>query len=117
VPGDPKWRGPEGSSLQFQVYVRAPRVLKVIMHEDEFGTRWTQYHKELRLTPNEGWQTLTLSANEFRTDKGGRLESWRTVNMLELDSQGGPGAEPVFRMFRWVESPVDFFPVFRSFRG
>jgi dienelactone hydrolase len=103
--GDPKWRGPDGSSLQFEVYVRAPRVLKVIMHEDEFGTRWTQYHKELRLTPTEGWQTLTLATDEFLTDKGERLKSWRAVDMLELESQGGPGAEPVFRTFRWVEPP------------
>ena len=104
--GDPKWRGPNGSSLQFEVYVRAPRVLKVVMHEDEFGARWTQYHKELQLTPAEAWQTLTLSADEFLTDKGERLKSWRAVDMLELESQGGPGAEPVFRMFRWVEPPL-----------
>ena len=76
------------------------------MHEDEFGTRWTQYHKDLRLAPKEGWQTLTLAADEFRTEKGDRLESWRVVNMLELDSQGGPGAEPVFRIFRWANSPL-----------
>ena len=105
--GDPKWRGPDGSSLRFEVYVRAPRALKVVMHEDEFGTRWTQYRKELHLTPTGGWQTLTLRADEFLTDKGERLKSWRAVDMLELDSQGGAGAEPVFRMFRWVESPPE----------
>ena len=76
-------------------------------HEDEFGTRWTQYHKELRLAPTEGWQTLTLATDEFLTDKGERLKSWRAVDMLELDSQRGAGAEPVFRMFRWVESPTE----------
>jgi hypothetical protein len=104
--GDPRWRGPDGSSLQFEVYVRGPRVLKVGMHEDEFGSRWTQYRKELRLTPMESWQTLTVSADEFLTDTGERLKSWRGVDMLELESQGGPGAEPVFRMFRWVESAL-----------
>jgi dienelactone hydrolase len=103
--GDPKWRGPDGASLQFEVYVRAPRVLTVVVHEDEFGTRWTQFRKELRLTPAETWQTLTLSANEFLTDKGEPLKTWRDVDMLELRSQGGPGSEPVFRAFRWVEKP------------
>jgi hypothetical protein len=58
------------------------------------------------LAPREGWQTLTLSVDEFHTDKGERLKSWRAVDMLELDSQGGPGAEPVFRMFRWAKSPL-----------
>ena len=100
--GDPKWRGPDGASLQFEVFVRAPRVLTVVMHEDEFGTRWTQYRKELRLTPAETWQTVTLSADEFRTEKGEPLKNWRAVDMLELESQGGPGPEPVFRAFRWV---------------
>ena len=75
--GDPKWRGSDGASLQFEVYVRALRVLTVVMHEDEFGTRWTQFRKELRLKPAETWQTLTLSANEFLTDKGEPLKTWQ----------------------------------------
>jgi hypothetical protein len=104
--GDPKWRGPAGASLQLEVYVRAPRVLTVIMHEDEFGPRWTQFHKERPLKPAESWQTLTLSANEFLNDKGEPLKNWSAVDMLELRSQGGPGLEPVFRAFRWVERPL-----------
>lgn len=103
--GDPKWTGPDRSSLRFEVYVRAPRVLTVVMHEDEFSTRWTQYRKEVRLTPTESWQPLTLSANDFHNDKDQPLKNWRAVDMLELRSQGGPGPEPVFRAFRWVESP------------
>jgi hypothetical protein len=75
------------------------------MHEDEFGTMWKQFRKELRLTPAETWQTVTLSADEFRTEKDDSLKNWRAVDMLELRSQGGTGAEPVFRAFRWVEKP------------
>jgi hypothetical protein len=104
--GDPKWRGPDGSALQFQVYVRAPRVLRVIMHKDEFAAGWTQYVNELHLSAAEGWQKFTLPADEFVAAKGVRLTNWRTVNMLELESQGGAGAEPVFRMFRWVDPPA-----------
>ncbi len=88
--GDPKWRGPDGSSLQFEVYVRSARSLTVVMHEDEFGTRWRQYRKELRMTPAEGWQTLSFTADEFLNDKGDPLKNWRSIDMLELRSQGGP---------------------------
>ena len=77
----------------------------VVMHEDEFGTSWTQYRKELQLAPAETWQTMTLSANEFVTDKGEPLKTWRAVDMLELRSGGGSGSEPLFRKFHWVESP------------
>ena len=103
--GDPKWRGPNGASLHFEIYVRTPHVLTVVMHEDEFATRWTQFRKTLRLEPAETWQTLTFSANDFLADKGEPLKNWQAVTMLELRSQGGPGSEPVFRAFRWVERP------------
>ena len=102
--GDPKWRGPVGASLQFRVHVRAARTVRVVMHEREFAPGWTQYAKELRLTPEEGWQTVTLTAGDFTTDKGERLRGWRGVKMLELDSKGGPGEEPIFGEFRWVRS-------------
>lgn len=99
--GDPRWRGPVGASLQFRVYVRAARTVRVVMHEREFAPGWTQYAKELRLTPGDGWQTVTLTAGEFTTDKGERLTGWGGVKMLELDSKGGPGEEPIFGGFRW----------------
>ena len=54
-----------------------------------------QYHKELRLTPTEGWQTLTLATDEFLTDQDERLKSWRVVDMLELEPQDGAGLSKV----------------------
>ena len=78
-------------------------MLRVIMHEDEFATGWTRFISESRLAPADGWQTLTLSASQFVTDKGVKLKDWHAIDMLELESQGGPGPEPVFRMFRWVD--------------
>jgi hypothetical protein len=71
------------------------------MHEKEFAPGWTQYAKELRLTPGEGWQAVNLKAGDFTTDKGERLKGWHGVDMLELDSKGGPGEEPIFGEFRW----------------
>ena len=49
--GDPKWRGPEGAKLQFQVHASASRTLRVVMHEKEFAIGWTQYAAEVALEP------------------------------------------------------------------
>jgi dienelactone hydrolase len=100
--GDPKWRGPDGSALQFRVFVRAARTVRVVMHENEFASGWTQYAKELRLMPGDGWQTINLAAGDLMTDKGNRLAGWAGVEMLELDTKGGTGEEPIFGEFRWV---------------
>jgi hypothetical protein len=100
--GDPKWRGPEGVKLQFEVYVRAPRTLRVVMHEREFAIGWTQYAAEVALEPGEGWRTITLPADAFSTEKGERLKGWGDVRQLELKATGGAGEEPIYGAFRWV---------------
>jgi dienelactone hydrolase len=104
--GDPKWRGTNGSAFQFEVAATTARVVRVIMHEHEFAAGWRQYVKTLSLSPAAGWQTFTLVAGDFVTEGGAKLQNWDDVNMLEFDSQGGAGAEPVFRMVRWALPPV-----------
>ncbi len=100
--GDPKWRGPENAKLQFQVHVRAPKALRVVMHEKEFAIGWTQYAAEVALVPGEGWRTIALPAGAFSTEKGVHLKGWGDVQQLELKTAGGPGEEPLFSAFRWV---------------
>jgi hypothetical protein len=102
--GDPRWRGPQGALVQFRVFVRAARTVRVVLHEKEFAPGWTQYAKELRLMPREGWQTVKLTAGDFTTEKGERLSGWRGVDMLELDSKGGTGQEPIYGQLRWVQA-------------
>jgi dienelactone hydrolase len=100
--GDPKWRGPEDAKLQFQVHVRAPRKMRVVMHEKEFAIGWTQYAAEVALEPGEGWRTITLPADAFSTDKGVHLKGWGDVQQLELKTAGGAGDEPLYAAFRWM---------------
>jgi dienelactone hydrolase len=101
--GDPKWRGPkEDSKLQFRVHVRAPKMLRIVMHEKEFAIGWTQYVAEVVLEPAEGWRTITLPAGAFSTDKGVHLKGWGDVKQLELKTASGPGDEPIYGAFRWV---------------
>lgn len=100
--GDPRWRGPEGTQLQFQVHVRSPRMLRVVVHEREFAIGWAQYAAEVVLEPGEGWQTITLPASAFSTDQGEHLNGWAKVQQLELKTTGGAGDEPIYTKFRWV---------------
>jgi dienelactone hydrolase len=100
--GDPKWRGPKEAQLELEVHVRAPRTLRVVMHEHEFATGWTQYAAEVALEPGKGWKTITLPAEAFSTDKGEHLKGWDSVQQLELKTQGGAGEEPIYGAFRWV---------------
>jgi dienelactone hydrolase len=100
--GDPKWRGPEDAKLQFQVHVRSPKTLRIVMHEKEFSVGWTQYAAEVTLEPGEDWRPITLSADAFTTDKGDHLKGWGAVQQLELKTAGGAGDEPIYGAFRWV---------------
>ena len=93
---------PSDAKLQFQVHVRAPRTLRVVMHEKEFAIGWTQYAAEVALEPVEGWKTITLPADAFSTDKGEHLKGWGDVQQLELKTAGGAGEEPIYGAFRWV---------------
>ena len=100
--GDPRWRGPKGTSLKVRMHLSAARTVRLVLHEKEFTLGWTQYARDLRLTPADGWQTVALTAGDFTTDKGEKLTGWSEVKMLELNSKGGPGAEPIFGEFRWI---------------
>ncbi len=100
--GDPKWRGPQDAKLQFQVHVRAKRILRVVMHEKELAIGWTQYAAEVALEPGTAWKTIALPADAFSTDKGEHLKGWGNVQQLELKTVGGMGEEPIYGSFRWV---------------
>jgi hypothetical protein len=102
--GDAKWRGPKNAKLQFQVHARARKTLRVVMHENEFATGWTQYAAEVALEPAKDWTTLTLPADAFSTEKGEHMKGWSNVQQLELKTRGGDGAEPIYGAFRWVPS-------------
>jgi dienelactone hydrolase len=102
--GDPKWRGPDGAQFQFQVNVRTPRKLSVRMIENEHTKGSTTFTAALTLKPADGWQTITLSAKDFKSDKKGvMLANWRAVQMLELEASHDPGLGPIYTNFRWVK--------------
>jgi dienelactone hydrolase len=101
--GDPKWRGPDGARLQFQVFVRASRKLEVNLFEKEFARGSKTYIAVVPLKPTEGWQTITLAAEDFKTGRGEALANWRQLQMLEFDAGRDAGPGPIFTDIRWVQ--------------
>lgn len=99
--GDPKWRGPAGSSLEFQVLSSKPNTLKVAVVENEFIPGMKTYAATATLKGSPDWQTFVLSPDQFKTDAGEPLSSWDVVCNLEITSDTWEGPPPVLSMFRW----------------
>ncbi|HZL87325.1 MAG TPA: prolyl oligopeptidase family serine peptidase, partial [Pirellulaceae bacterium] len=99
--GDPKWRGPEKGSLQFEVLTPAAKELHVSMYEREFAPGMRKFTKTISLQPAAEWQTIRVQAAELSDEKGEPLTGFRTINMLELKTTPSAGAEPVYTAFRW----------------
>lgn len=100
--GDPKWRGASHFCLQFRVFLRTLRIVRVTVHENEETPEWKQYQKEYWLAPSPVWQTFMISPSMLVTEKGQQLGNWDKVRSLELSSLSGSGEEPIFTDFRWV---------------
>jgi hypothetical protein len=80
--------------------VRCP-VLFLDATNDQHGKMdWA--FKTLTLVPaNVRWAFTPRHRHHIAAEHGINLPLW--MDALELEPQGGAGAEPVFRTFRWVE--------------
>ena len=101
--GDPKWRGPDGAQLQFQVYVRAARKVSINLFEKESAKGSKTYVASLSLKPGDGWQTVTLSAKDFKTVKGEAPTNWRKIQTLDIEAEHQAGPSVIYSGFRWVK--------------
>ena len=100
--GDPKWRGPTGATLQFDVFAREGKTQKLSLHEKEFVIGHTEYTTERPLTAGR-WATFSFSPGDFKTKDGKVLKGWDQINMLELKPSGANSPlEAVYTDFRWV---------------
>jgi dienelactone hydrolase len=88
-PKDPKWRGPEGAKLVFDVRCPQDNVLKVTVVLNDWGVfpgkGWSEHFTAL--TPIKGsaeWQTISLSLDDMISDKKSKLTSWETVTQLSF---------------------------------
>jgi hypothetical protein len=122
-PGDPKWRGPAGASLQLRLRSAQPNTMLVLVTENEFRRPRTAraYAATIRLKGGD-WETVRVAAQDFRElDGEAKLLRWDDVNLLSLQAQHvirGPsrtpadqriigdrwqGPMPEFRRIEWVK--------------
>ncbi len=123
---DPKWQGPNGAQLAFEILSTADNTLVVSLRNDGSDSDESafagEYFCEKKLAASEDWQTVTLDLGDFlpaRKDLA-PLRVWRFVTELSLGSDGesaykngvrvdlgdkewkGPRE---FRNLRWTPSP------------
>ena len=99
--GDPKWRGPKGATLAFDIATSKDQALVVAVHEPHH-----EYRKVVGLKGRPGWQTVAVSAGELRESrKGLPLKNWDSVTTLELtrpDRSPWADAKICFTNVRWL---------------
>jgi len=101
-PGDPKWRAPAGAALSFDVATTTGEEFTVTMNEDYRWPGEAVYQARVVLRGQPGWQTVTLTAADFKERKqGGTLAGFQRCEILQL---GGAWKDKkiVFTNFRWV---------------
>jgi hypothetical protein len=97
--GDPKWRYPQDAELEISVFVSSPRNLKILLHEDESHPFAEKRELSFAMKPEPGWQSIRIP-NAKVIDRIVRTPL--KVRMIEIDSQGGPGNEPIIGTMRWI---------------
>lgn len=122
---DPKWRGPEGASLVFDVRCPTDNVLRVTVVSNGWGAfpgkPWgIAYEARKPITGSPDWQTVTVALDDLIATKkekevGSRLPSWDTATELSFgwaptylqDGQEEPFGEKNSQRNGWRE-PREF---------
>jgi hypothetical protein len=101
-PGDPKWRGPDGAALRLLVTARADCELAVRVVENDMAQGMATYEHKLKLNRSNSLQAVTLAMREFSPLRGEPLVSWRTIQLLEIETLTGRGGELGLIKAEWV---------------
>ncbi len=100
--GDPKWRGPDGAKLQFQIYSTTVRDLKLAVYENEMASDAKKFSAIQKLTKAAGWQTVVFELKDFKTDDDEILTAWKKVKLLEIVTSDSSNPQPIYAAFQWV---------------
>jgi hypothetical protein len=116
-----KWRAPAHARLALEV--RAVQSNRLVIGID-------QYAAETQLNGGAKWQSIVLSAQDFRNATGESLPGWRGIKELRLGPQetlkpkrgatnkpvtlGGAwqGTKPEFRNLCWIPGKAKHYPTF-----
>lgn len=108
---DEQWKAPPGSTLAIDVLSEQPN--RLIVGLDAFGA-------EINLAGGTAWQTINLTANDFKDASGGAMPDWSKIRELRLAATDRlvsrkdgkeqisllgatwKGPDPKFRNLHWV---------------
>lgn len=93
---DPKWRGPDGATLQFEIQCQSSSQLVLTFNTNAWGAMLpgkpaVDYTVVKQLPAHPDWQTVTVSLNELTaTDPKitAPLTNWQTVTEFTLSPSG-----------------------------
>jgi hypothetical protein len=95
----------EGGARYHEFYfvlAERPTVLVVKLVENEFSPGSVTYIYTAKLDASPGWQPVTLSAGEFKTERGTPLAGWQSLDYLEFDQTEPASGGPTLADVRWV---------------
>jgi hypothetical protein len=100
--GDPKWAGPPGAALCFEVFTATACRLTVAVHEKEFTVGQRHFDAAVPLKAAPGWQSVTLSPRDFHfPGDPAAVPNWSLVRLLEITSTPASETMPLYTNFRW----------------
>lgn len=113
--GDPKWKGDSGQKLTIDVQSDQPNQLVVVLTENFFRTyrgRQREFVAVRSLMGGQNSEAVSLVPDDFKSDSGETLSSWRNVDVLTLrayydqkdkllGSKNWRGPQPVFQKLCW----------------
>ena len=93
---DPKWRGPDGATLVFEVRCETDNTLIVTVETNGWGavrpgSPAVEYAAAFDLTGSDGWQRVAVTPGDLvatRAGAAGALADWRGVTQLSLGPSG-----------------------------
>ena len=109
---DPKWRGPDGYSLAFEVRTAKPNQLVVVIRENIFrGYRGRQGDRVavVDLPGGGNWRTVNLLPKDFSVHGGqDKLKSWQQADLLGFRAYYGSRQGKVIGSMKWAGPRPEF---------
>ncbi|VGO13850.1 hypothetical protein PDESU_02407 [Pontiella desulfatans] len=106
APSDPEFRAPKGAALQFDIKTEAGEDFSVKLHRNYWTADFNTYACRVKLEGDSGWQTVTLSPDQFLNEKTDKPlgDAIHEAGGLELSPKNKKWQDPdvIFRNFRWV---------------
>ena len=100
--GDPKWSGPPGAALCFDIFTSISCRLTVSVHEKEFTVGQRHFDATAPLTAAPGWQSIALTPRDFHlTGDPAAAPDWQLVRLLEITSLPASETMPFYTNFHW----------------